>query len=247
MNNSVIQKRFELEEIFERFYHSFQSKRQIKSTFIFFFLVFYLAIPGFHIPALEFFSTRISGVMEQRAIQNYFIYFPSQDWIDYDSMPISAKQGAIAMEDGSFIHHKGIDWVNLNASMRANKRRGKIVRGGSTITMQLAKNIYFTTSRNYFRKAKEILVAMRMEKEISKKEILEQYLNIIELGKGIFGIGEAANHYFNQDTERLTREQSARLIAVIPSPLKNKPTDNRSLVLSRKGRVLARMSSAEIP
>lgn len=247
MNNSIIQKRFELEEIFERLYHSFQSKREIKSIIIFFFIVFYLAIPGFHIPALEIISTRISGVMEQRALQNYFIYFPSQDWIDYNSMPISAKQGAIAMEDGSFMQHKGIDWVNLNASMRANKRRGKIVRGGSTITMQLAKNIYFTTSRNYFRKAKEILVAMRMEKEISKKEILEQYLNIIELGKGIFGIGEAASHYFNQNAERLTREQTARLIAVIPSPLKNKPTDHRSLVLSRKGRVLARMSSAEIP
>jgi len=185
--------------------------------------------------------------MEQRFLQNYFIYYPSQDWIDYDLLPQSAKQGAVSMEDGLFMQHKGIDWVNLNASMRANKRRGKIVRGGSTITMQLAKNIYFTTSRNYFRKAKEILVAMRMEKEISKKYILEHYLNIIELGQGIFGIGEAANYYFNLNAEELNRDQAARLIAVIPSPLKNKPTDNRSLVLSRKSRVLARLSSAEIP
>ncbi|MBM4176331.1 MAG: monofunctional biosynthetic peptidoglycan transglycosylase [Ignavibacteria bacterium] len=206
-----------------------------------------MAIPGFHVPTLELMSTRISGVMEQRFLQNYFIYYPSQDWVDYDLFPQSAKQGAVAMEDGMFMHHKGMDWVNLNASMRANKRRGKIVRGGSTITMQVAKNIYFTTSRNYFRKAKEILVAMRMEKEISKKDILEHYLNIIELGRGIFGIGKAADYYYNRYAEELSREQAARLIAVIPSPLKNKPTDNRSLVLSRKSRVLARMSSAEIP
>ncbi len=247
MNNLRIQQKLELEEIFERLCNSFHSKIKLKCAAIFLFTVFYLAIPGFHVPSLELISTRISGVMEQRIIQNYFVYFPHQDWNDYDSMPLTTKQGAVSMEDGMFLQHKGIDWVNLNASMRANKRRGKIVRGGSTITMQVAKNIYFTTSRNYFRKAKEILVAMRMEKEISKKDILEHYLNIIELGRGVFGIGEAANYYFDRDAEELSRDQAARLIAVIPSPLKNKPTDNRSLVLSRKSRVLARMSSAEIP
>jgi monofunctional biosynthetic peptidoglycan transglycosylase len=247
LNDIITSKKLELEEIFERLYHSFESKPRIKSTLFFSFVVFYLAIPGFHIPSLEFFSTRISGVMEQRAFQNYLVYFPSQDWVDYDAIPIYAKQGSIAMEDGLFMQHRGVDWVNLNASIRANKRRGKIVRGGSTITMQLAKNIYFTTSRNYFRKAKEIIVAIRMEKEISKRDILEQYLNVIELGRGIFGIGEAANFYFDRDVVQLTRDQCARLIAIIPSPIKNKPTDNRSLVLSRKGRVLARMSSTEVP
>lgn len=247
MNEASLQPCLELEIILEKLLSSFRTKRKFKSIILFFFATFYLSIPGFHIPSLEIINTRISGVMEQRALKNFLIYFPAQSWVSYNEIPDYAKRGAVAMEDGLFMRHKGIDWVNLYSSLRANKRRGKIVRGGSTITMQVAKNIYCTTSRNYFRKAKEILTAVRMEKEISKETILEHYLNIIELGNGVFGIGEAADFYFRKEASKLSREQSARIIAVIPSPLKNKPTDNRSLVLSRRGRVLARMASAEIP
>ncbi|MCX8010327.1 MAG: monofunctional biosynthetic peptidoglycan transglycosylase [Ignavibacteria bacterium] len=247
MIEQIDDRRLELEVIYQKLLSSFKKGKKIKFYSLIFCSVLYLSVPGFHIPALELINTRMSGVMEQRLLQKFFIYYPSQSWINYDKIPNSAKQGVIAMEDGLFMEHKGIDWQNLNASIYANRRRGKIVRGGSTITMQLAKNIYLTTRRNYFRKAKEILIAVRMEKEISKKTILEQYLNIIELGNGIFGINTASEYFFKKPVSELRREEVARLIAIIPSPLKNKPTDNKSLVLSRKGRVLARMNSAQIP
>ncbi len=210
-------------------------------------VIFYIAIPGFHIPSLEITRTRISGVMEQRVIENFLIYFPSQDWLNYDEIPQEIKRAVIAVEDDGFLTHRGIDWKSLQLASRINLRRGKIIRGGSTITMQTAKNIYFTNRRNYFRKAKEILTAMRMEKELNKKTILEHYLNIAELGDGIFGVQSASVKFFNRDVNKLTREQIARIIGVLPSPLRHSPSDNSRFVIRRKNLVLSRMNNADIP
>ena len=129
----------------------------------------------------------------------------------------------IALEDGSFFQHNGVDWKELKNSMRLNKRRGRISRGGSTITMQLSKNLYFTTNKSYLRKAKEMLVSFRMEKEISKKAILENYINAVEWGDGIFGIKKASEIYFNKEPNKLTTSECTKLAAVIPSPLIHQP------------------------
>jgi len=209
--------------------------------------MFYIAIPSFNIPALEITRTRISGVMEQRAIEKHLIFYPEQDWINYNDIPISFKQAVLVMEDDGFAFHRGIDWESLQLASRINLKRGKIVRGGSTITMQTAKNIFFTTRRNYFRKAKEILTAIRMEKELTKQTILEHYLNIVELGDGIFGIQAASKKFFRRDIDQLNREQVARIVAILPSPLKHKPTDNSRFVIKRKNLALSRMSSAILP
>jgi monofunctional biosynthetic peptidoglycan transglycosylase len=117
--------------------------------------------------------------------------------------------------------------------MRTNKRRKRIARGGSTITMQLTKNLFLSTDRNIFRKAKELLIACRMEKEISKEAILENYINAIEWGDGIFGAEKASQIYFKKDPGKLTLNECSRLAAVIPSPLRHKPSDNNSYVLRR--------------
>ena len=104
------------------------------------------------------------------------------------------------MEDGKFFAHKGIDWKELKTSIRLNKSRGRSIRGGSTITMQLSKNLFLSTNKSVFRKGKEFLIALRMEKELSKKSILENYINIVEWGNGIFGIEKAAEIYFDKRT-----------------------------------------------
>lgn len=227
----------------DNFYQKSKTKFFLASLLI----IFYLAIPGYQIPSLEITRTCISGLMEQRAIENFLIYFPHQDWINYEEIPLQFKQALLVMEDDGFAQHKGIDWESIQLAARINLRRGKIVKGGSTITMQLAKNIYFSTRRHYFRKAKEILTAIRMEKELPKQTILEHYANIIELGDGIFGIGSASKVYFKREVNNLTREQIARIVAVIPSPLRHSPVDNSRFVVRRKNIALSRMNSAILP
>ena len=146
------------------------------------------------------------------------------------------------MEDGSFFTHKGIDWKELNTALKLNKRRGRAVRGGSTLTMQLAKNLYLTTEKSVFRKAKEFLISFRMEKEISKRAILQNYINAVEWGDGIFGIRKASEIYFNKEPSKLTTNECARLAAVIPSPLVHSPDKNTGYVLRRSSIILDRLN-----
>jgi monofunctional biosynthetic peptidoglycan transglycosylase len=245
--NDYSNSNLELEIYFNYIREKFYKKSPLKFFIVAAILVFYIAIPGYHIPSLEITRTRISGVMEQRAIENFLLYYPYQSWLNYDEIPIDVKRAVLVLEDDGFAIHKGIDWKSLQIASRINLRRGKIVRGGSTITMQTAKNIYFTTSRNYFRKAKELLTAMRMEKELPKRTILEQYLNIVELGDGIFGVQAASKKYFNKDVDKLSRDQIARIVAVLPSPLRHSPTDNSRFVLRRKSLALSRLYNAILP
>lgn len=242
ISNSV----FELEIYFDFVKEKFYKKSPFKFYLISFILIFYIAIPGFNIPALEITRTRISGVMEQRIFENLFLFYPSQNWLNYEGIPDNFKRATLALEDDGFFDHKGIDWKSLQIASRINLRRGKIIRGGSTITMQTAKNIYFTTSRNYFRKAKEILTAIRMEKELNKKTILEHYLNIVELGDGIFGIQAASRKFFKKNANELSREEIARIMGILPSPLRHAPNDNSRFVIRRKNIALSRMSSMKL-
>jgi monofunctional biosynthetic peptidoglycan transglycosylase len=196
-------------------------------------IIFYLSIPSFLIPVLEYNEFRITALMEQRAIENVLLYYPGQSWIDLEDVNPNLIRCIVGLEDGKFFKHKGIDWYEFQKSMRTNKRRKRIARGGSTITMQLTKNLFLSTDRNIFRKAKELLIACRMEKEISKEAILENYINAIEWGDGIFGAEKASQIYFKKDPGKLTLNECSRLAAVIPSPLRHKPSDNNSYVLRR--------------
>ncbi|RPI65288.1 MAG: hypothetical protein EHM47_18895 [Ignavibacteriales bacterium] len=130
---------------------------------------------------------------------------------------------------------------NLKTSLRTNRVRGRSARGGSTITMQLAKNLFLTTEKSFLRKGKEFIITMRMEKELSKKAILENYINAVEWGDGIFGIEEAAEEYFNKDPADLSKTECSRLAAVIPSPLKYKPNINSAYVIRRSSIIRGRM------
>lgn len=199
-------------------------------------LIFYLSIPSFLIPVLEYNKFRITALMEQRAVESMLFYYPRQSWVSLKDVNPNLPRCIIGLEDGKFFKHKGIDWDELEKSLRTNKRRRKIARGGSTITMQLAKNLFLSTDRNIFRKAKEFIITFRIEKEISKQAILENYLNAIEWGDGIFGAKKSAEVYFKKEPDELNINECSRMAAVIPSPLLHKPSDNSGYISRRASR-----------
>jgi monofunctional biosynthetic peptidoglycan transglycosylase len=216
--------------------------RKIQSIILYFLSILYLSIPSFQIPVLEYSHFRITSLMQQRAIEHNLLFYPRQEWINIDDVNPKLLKGIISMEDGSFFQHKGIDWKELNTALKVNKRRGRAVRGGSTLTMQLAKNLYLTTKKSIFRKAKEFLITIRMEKELSKRGILQNYINAVEWGDGIFGIKEASEIYFNKEPWQLTTNECAKLAAVIPSPLVHAPNKNSGYVLRRASIILGRLN-----
>jgi len=164
-------------------------------------------------------------------------------WTALSSIPRHVRTAILVSEDGTFYSHAGVDWHEVQASLETNWEKGRIVRGGSTITQQLAKNLYLSTSRDPIRKGKELLITWMLESTLSKKRIFELYLNIIEWGPGIFGIETAAQRYFHKPASRLSREEGARLAAVIPSPLRHQPTESSSYVIKKKELILRRMSA----
>jgi len=204
----------------------FLKRRKIISIFFYIAFLFYFSIPTFQIPLLEYQRTYVSSLMEQRAIEHLMIFYPHQSWASFGSINQNLFRAIVSMEDGNFFNHKGVDWEELEKSMKLNKRRRRAARGGSTITMQLSKNLYYTTNKSIFRKAKELLTTFRIEKEVSKKGILHQYVNIIEWGDGVFGIEEAADKYFGK---------------VIPSPLVHQPNVNSGYVRHRSGIIRGRL------
>jgi monofunctional biosynthetic peptidoglycan transglycosylase len=224
----------------------FPVKRKILFFFVYLFSILYLSIPSFNIPWLQYGRTRITSLMEQRALENFMIYYPRQSWVAIDDVSPSLLKAIISMEDGKFFIHKGIDWKELKTSIRLNKRRGRSVRGGSTISMQLSKNLFLSTNKSVLRKGKEFLITLRMEKELSKKSILENYINIVEWGDGIFGVKKASDIYFNKNPQELSPTESSRLAAVIPSPLRHDPSTNSHYVNRRSSIIRGRIGDVQL-
>ena len=220
----------------------FIKKRKRLVILLYILFIIYFSLPSFQIPLLQYSHFRITSLMEQRAFEHNLLYYPRQSWVNIDNVNPDLLKAIISMEDGNFFYHKGIDWKAIKTSIKTNKRRGRIVRGGSTITMQLAKNLYLNTGRNFYRKAKELLIAFRMEKEISKKAILQNYINAVEWGDGIFGVKEASEIYFHKEPANVSLNESIRLASVIPSPLVHKPNINSNYVLRRSSIIRRRIA-----
>ena len=134
------------------------------------------------------------------------------------------KLAVIVSEDASFFDHDGVDWDEFEASLEKNLSKGKLSRGGSTISMQVSKNLFLSLSKNPLRKIREFFITAELEKQLSKKRILEIYLNIAEWGpNGIFGIEAASQYHFKKPASALTREEAARLAAILPNPIRFSP------------------------
>ena len=147
-------------------------------------------------------------------------------WVSFNRIPDLLKKSVRISEDANFYFHEGIDFEELRESLKRNWEEGKIVRGASTITQQLAKNLYLSTDRSFLRKFREYFIARRLEEALSKNRIFHIYLNVIEFGPGIFGVEAAAQYYFGKSVAGLTLSEQIRLTAVIPRPLTTSPVSN---------------------
>lgn len=147
-------------------------------------------------------------------------------------------------EDAGFFGHAGFDPHEIREALRRNWEEGRTVRGASTITQQLAKNLYLSTERTYTRKLKEAILTYRLERALSKRRILEIYLNVIEWGDGIYGAEAAARDVFGKSAEKLSPAEAATLAAMIPSPIRLNPCESPKAVRSRRDRILHWMHGA---
>ena len=144
------------------------------------------------------------------------------NWLAQDRIPQYLLKSILVAEDGEFCKHKGIDWVQMERVIQ-DLEAGKNPRGASTITMQLARNLFLWRTRSYFRKSLELPIALIIDKILSKQRILEIYVNIAELGPGIFGFEAASKHYFNRTLNKLNKQEIALLVTTLPIPLKRNP------------------------
>ena len=168
-------------------------------------------------------------------------------WVPVEKISRRLQRAVIAAEDAKFVEHSGFDWEAIAKAREKNERRGKVAYGGSTITQQLAKNLFLSPDRSYVRKAQEALITVMMEALLPKRRILELYLNVIEWGNGVFGAEAAARRYFGVSAAQLSDEQAARLAAMVPSPRRFERNPGSEYLDGRVATILARMPSAAVP
>jgi monofunctional biosynthetic peptidoglycan transglycosylase len=168
-------------------------------------------------------------------------------WVDYKRVSMQLKRAVIAAEDSRFLAHEGFDWEGMELALEKNLKKGRIVAGGSTISQQLAKNLFLSASRNPLRKVQEAVITVMIEAIWSKRRILEVYLNVIEWGNGIYGAEAASRRYFKSSAASLGADQAALLAAMIPNPRYYETHRSARGLLKRKGIIAARMYQVTVP
>jgi len=168
-------------------------------------------------------------------------------WVPYDRISKHLKRAIIASEDSNFSEHEGVDWEALQRAYEKNTKKGKIVRGGSTITQQLAKNLFLSGERSYLRKGQELIIAFMIEAVMDKERIFEIYLNVVEWGVGVFGAEAAAQHYYGTSAANLGPAQAARLAVMLPNPRFFDKHRGSGYLAMRTNVILRRMGAAELP
>ena len=201
---------------------------------------FYQTLPD--VTVLKQRNPKSSALMELRAEeyrQKGIRIARQQIWVSYEAISEHLKKAILLSEDAAFFSHKGVDMNELKEALKKDWETGSFKRGGSTITMQLAKNLYLNPSKNPLRKVKEIVIARQLEQALSKKRIFEIYLNVVEWGRNIYGAEAAARHYFGKSAAGLDVLEAATLAALLPSP-----RDSRQKgALYRRNVILGRLAS----
>lgn len=199
------------------------------------------------IPDVEFLKTenpKTTALIEQRKEEAQKLGKTlkiRQKWVNFNAIPDLLKNTIRVSEDVGFYQHEGLDFFELKESLRRNLKEGKKARGGSTITQQLAKNLFLSTEKSYYRKLKEMAIAKKLENNLSKDRIFSLYLNVIELGNGIFGVEAGAEYFFHKSVSQLNFYEILRLAAVIPKPLKVTPLSNSNYLKWRVNLLLDRL------
>ena len=203
----------------------------------------YLTLPDVRVLATE--NPKTTAFMEIRKAEarsdGRDRFTIRQQWISYQRISPFLKRAVIVTEDAAFFDHDGIDLNEIKASMEKNWEEGQFLRGGSTITQQLAKNLYLSPSRNPMRKITELLIARRLEAALTKQRIFEIYLNMIEWGDGIFGCEAAARAYFGKSCSNLDVPEAALLAGAIINPRVHSPANPTKRLLRRQQIILRRM------
>src|SRR5690349_1250721 len=163
-------------------------------------------------------------------------------WVPMSRMSPHLRRAVVAAEDASFFTHEGFDWEGMKDAALYDLEQGALKRGGSTITQQLAKNLYLSSERSILRKAQEALITRSLEQHLTKERILELYLNVAEWGTGVYGAEAAARHHFRKSASELTEDEAAWLAAILPSPRRYDPLRKTTSLVRRYERVLHRMS-----
>lgn len=201
---------------------------------------FYYTLPA--VSVLKQRNPKSSALMELRD-QEYqkkgIRVLRQQIWVPYGAISEHLKKAVLINEDAGFYSHKGVDLDELKAALKKDWETMSFNRGGSTITMQLAKNLYLNPSKNPLRKLKEIVIAWQLEQALSKRRIFEIYLNIVELGRNVYGAEAAARFYFGKSAAQLDPLEAATLAALLPSPRTSKERN----ILSRRNLILGRLAS----
>ena len=179
-----------------------------------------------------------------------------QEWVPYARISDHLKRAVIASEDDGFVNHDGVDWNAIEKAWERNaqaeeqaaaKARAPKIRGGSTITQQLAKNLLLSGERTFVRKGQEFVLTLALELLLSKQRILEIYLNNVEWGAGVFGAEAAAQHYFGKRASQLTAPEAARLAVMLPAPKRFEKMPRSAYLTGRTRTIMARMGRAELP
>lgn len=184
-------------------------------------------------------SWRLAHAGERSAIDH--------QWVPYAQISRNLKRAIIASEDSTFVNNPGFDSDAILQAWERNRKRGSIVRGGSTITQQLARNLFLSPEKSYIRKGQELIITTMLEFWMDKERILEIYLNSVEWGRGVYGAEAAAHHYFKIDAAHLSAAQAARLAVMLPNPRYFDAHLGSPYLRQRSGVILRRMGAAELP
>src|SRR3984957_4024300 len=168
-------------------------------------------------------TTAVQMERHVQALRAHRAYKKHYEFVSLQDISPNLQHAVVAAEDGRFRQHHGFDWIEMQKVLEDDVKRQRLGRGGSTIKQQLVKNLFLTTERSFVRKGVEFSLVPLMEAFLTKDRILELYLNVIEWGPGTYGAEAAAEHYYHAHAIEMTREQAARLAAIIPAPLKRKP------------------------
>jgi monofunctional biosynthetic peptidoglycan transglycosylase len=168
-------------------------------------------------------------------------------WVPYSRISYNLKRAIIAAEDAQFSAHEGVDWEAMQKAYEKNLKKGKVVAGGSTITQQLAKNLFLSGERSYLRKGQEVIITYMLEFLMDKERIFEIYLNVVEWGVGVFGAEAAARHYYGVSAANLSAGQAARLAVMLPRPRFYDKNRGSAYLARRSDLILRRMGGADLP
>lgn len=198
------------------------------------------------VTAFRWLPVRFTPLMLKRSLQNKEVH-TRQKWVSLDNVSPALIQAVIASEDNRFCEHKGFDWTEINKMLSDHREKGRKIRGCSTISMQVAKNVFTFGSRTWVRKGLEAWWTFLIEKIWGKRRIMEVYLNVAETGPGLYGMEAAAMHYYGVHAKDLDRKQACALAACLPAPLKRSPIRSSDYLRKRQAQIYALIPKLAYP